>query len=43
MDMTNPKPVRNAMLTGRNRFGDRFIKIRLKMIIDMAKQINCQR
>jgi hypothetical protein len=43
MGITNPKPVRNDMLIGRNRFGDRFIRIRPKMIVDMVRQITCQR
>ena len=43
MGITNPKPVRSDMLIGRNIFGDRFIRIRLKMIIDAVRQITCQR
>ena len=43
MGITNPKPVRNDMLIGRNGFGDRFVRIRLKMIADMVRQITCHR
>jgi hypothetical protein len=41
--MTNPKPARNAMLMGRNKFGARFARIRLKRAVDMVRKSNCQR
>jgi len=40
--ITSPKPVRRDMLTGRKRFGERFIKIRLKSAVEIPKKITCQ-
>lgn len=43
MGITNPKPVRNDMLMGRNKLGARFATIRLKSAVEIESVINIQK
>jgi hypothetical protein len=41
--MTNPNPVRSAMLNGRKKFGERLINISLYTALEIRRKISCQK